>query len=166
MTIEEAFKIIRNFLNDGIKHYEDVIKEIEEMMKDDNEKINPINVPPKDLLLEFKSREKVDKFLQGREKTKKILFDSKRKLKTIRQNREFFGKSHILKKVIDFEAFFANLNYINYILEFPFDRELIVKIIGMAIYTNNEIYDKNLKELESDLNSKHGFLRKESQLVR
>ena len=166
MTIEETFKIIRKFLNDGIKHYEDTIKELEEMIKDDDELINPVNVSPKTLLSKFKYQEDVDKFLQSRESTKKILFDSKKHLKTIRQNREFFGKSHILKKVVDFEAFFANLNYMNYVLEFPFDREIIAKIIGMAIYTNNEIYDRNKKELENDLNSKHSFLRKESHLVR
>ena len=77
MTIEETFKIIRKFLNDGIKHYEDTIKELEEMIKDDDELINPVNVSPKTLLSKFKYQEDVDKFLQSRESTKKILFDSK-----------------------------------------------------------------------------------------
>ena len=166
MTIEEAFKIIRNFLNEGIKHYEDTIQELEKIIKDDVELINPINVSPRTLLSKFTTYEDVNKFTQSREKTKKMLSDSKAHLTTLRQNREFFGKSRILKKVVDFEAFFANLNYINYILEFPIDREIIAKIIGNAIYTNNEIYDRNKKELENDLNSKHSFLRKECQLVR
>lgn len=74
MTIEEAFKIIRNFLNDGIKHYEDIIERLEEMECDAKEKLNPITLAPRDLLFRRKSLSNINQFLQNREEAKKIIF--------------------------------------------------------------------------------------------
>lgn len=158
MTLEETFKIIREFLNDGIKHYENNIEKIKTLDGEVCHKLQTGYFSRREL------KENLKKYKQQKEEGEEIILDSQQKLDAIRIMRGFFGKSHIMKKVVDFEVFLINLNYINFVLDSVIDNSLIAQIIGMAIYNNNKIYEKK-SNLEKDLNSKYDYLRKESQAV-
>lgn len=164
MTLEEAFKLIRVFLNDGIKIFKENISKIEEIDSEAESYLNPELYSPKELILLFKDKSSILEYLQHRDKAHKVSLESKAKIEELRDFREIFGKSHLLKKVVDFATFLINLNFINYNLENSIDKKIIAQIIGMAIYNNNKIYEKK-EALEEDLNSKNSRLRKECQAV-
>lgn len=164
MSIEEAFKIIRNFLDEGIKSLKKNIAEIEEIDKKVELYLNPNIISPDEIILKKKSD--IAKYIEYRDKAHKGSLESKEKIEKLYEFREHFGKAHLLKKVIDFEAFLINLNKTNFVLEFPIDNDTIAKIIGHAIYNNNAIYEKSRKELNKDLNHQNELQREECQIVR
>lgn len=157
MTLEESFKLIRDLLDDAIKHYDDTIGQLENYDAIVERDIR--NRPNLKDALEVRK-----KYKSLKEEMGNVVLESKKRCERISQTREFFGKSHILKKVVDFEAFLINLNHINFVLNNSIDNKIIAQIIGMAIYNNNKIYEKK-GNLEKDLNSKYVYLRKECQEV-
>lgn len=169
MTTEEAFKIIRNFLDEVIGIYKNQIEELEEQISFiEKGKVLAVTGYKKwaetgkaevDNILEIKE------FAELKERIKETILEQKEKYSACCRTRECFGKKGIIKKVVDIEAFFINLNVINYGLKNIIDRETIAKIIGMVIYTNNSIYEKKKTELENALNSEHSYLKKECQAV-
>lgn len=169
MTTEEAFKIIRNFLDEVIGIYKNQIEELEEQISL-IEKSKVLAVAGYKKWAETGKAEVYNilatkEFTELKEKNKATILESEEKYSACCRTRECFGKKGIIKKVVDIEAFFINLNIINYGLKNIIDRETIAKIIGMVIYTNNSIYEKKKTELENVLNSEHSYLKKECQAV-
>ena len=86
-------------------------------------------------------------------------------LETLYKIKSYFGKRDIQGRVENFSLLFIVLNLVNKDTNFFLDEAIFLKIFGMAIYNNNRIFEKRIKERNKCLNSKDYFLRKETEAV-
>lgn len=170
MPIEEVFDLIKKAINNKpIKYFEDKIKEIKNFQAFITK--NKLISLEKQSTWARKSLDMENVFETGKFKELAIDFERRiaeyeEKCAMCRDVKSYFGKNQIVKKVINFSDFLILLNMINVDIDYVIDEKMFARIIGLAIYNNNRIYEKSSKALNKDLNSESILIRRETEIIR
>ncbi len=168
MSIEEIFELIRKGISSAIRESnEEKIRN--EFLADFLDKSKflavKVNNKPYKNNLEVKrilEQEQSDNFVKAfQEEAQNYSFN----LETLYKIKSYFGKREIQGRVENFSLLFVVLNMVNRDSNFVLDKGMFLKVFGMAIYNNNKIFEKRVKERNKCLNSKDYFLRKETKAV-
>ncbi len=165
MSIEESFELIRKGLSVAIKESNE--KKIRnEILADFLAKSELLAVKVNDEnnfeVKRVLEQEQSDDFVKGfKEEAQNYSFN----LETLYKIKSYFGKREIQGRIENFSLLFIVLNMVNRDSNFVLDKATFLKIFGMAIYNNNKIFEKKVKERNKCLNSEDYFLRKETKAV-
>lgn len=165
MSIEEIFELIRKGISSAIKESNEG-KIRNEIIADflDKSAILAVKVNDKNNfdVKRVLEQEQSDNFVKAfQEEAQNYSFN----LETFYKIKSYFGKREIQGRVDNFSLLFVVLNMVNRDSNFVLDKGMFLKVFGMAIYNNNKIFEKRVKERNKCLNSEDYFLRKETKAV-
>lgn len=151
MSIEEIFKALRRTNNSILKEF---IEDMEELKKSintlENNTFLSFNEGPV-IIDHFKKAFTDEHIEKEKQRLKDELSITEIAYDIFLQIKNCLGKNRIMGKVFDFGKFYIGLCHINKESTNNFDINVIAKIIGMAIYNNNALYETNPKSLDKDL---------------